>query len=127
MASPCPSSPRSTTNSNSSLFRISIARTSSTTSGSPFTRTGNGEDPSEGKNVTDTFVGSIVGRGCSGDEEEGRRGTDPVAAKIRPQLASSPYSAVLTKAEVEMRDAMLCASLYVGAPCTGNGIRWEFP
>ena len=49
--------------------------------------------------------------------EEGRKGTDPVAAKIRPQLASSPYSAVLTRAEVDMRDAMLCASRYVGVPC----------
>jgi hypothetical protein len=70
-------------------------------------------------NVTDTFAGSMVGGESEGDEEEGRRVTDPVAAKIRPQLASSPYSAVLTKAEVEMRDAMLRASRYVGAPWIG--------
>ncbi len=60
--------------------------------------------------------------GCTevvGDNEsEGSSGTDPVAANIRPQLASSPYNAVFTSAEVEMRDAMLCASRYVGAPCT---------
>lgn len=62
----------------------------------------------------------MAGRGSEGEEEEGRRGTDPVAAKIRPQLASSPYRAVLTRAEVEMRDAMLCASRYVGAPCVWN-------
>ena len=61
-------------------------------------------------------MGSIAGCKSEWREEEGRRGTDPVAANIRPQLASSPYSAVLTKAEVEMREAMLCASLYVGAP-----------
>jgi hypothetical protein len=33
-----------------------------------------------------------------------------------PDLASSPYKAVLTSAEVEMRDATLCASAYVDAP-----------
>ena len=33
-------------------------------------------------------------------------------------FASSPNSAVLTSAEVEMRDATACASLYVGAPST---------
>lgn len=62
----------------------------------------------------------MVGHGDEGDEDEG---TDPVAAKLRPQLASSPYSTVLTNAEVEMRDAILCASRQVGAPCMGTGFR----
>lgn len=48
------------------------------------TRTGSGVVPSEGKKVTLTLVGSMVGAGASA--EEGRSGTEPVAAKIRPQL-----------------------------------------
>lgn len=61
-----------------------MARSSFTFSGSPFTRTGSGVVPSEGKKVTLTLVGSIVGAGAPA--EEGRNETEPVAAKIRPQL-----------------------------------------
>ena len=62
-----------------------MALTSSTFSGSPFTSTGRGEEPSDGINDTDTFVGSIIG--TDNEVDDGRRGTDPVAARIRPQLS----------------------------------------
>ena len=61
-----------------------MARSSFTFSGSPFTRTGSGFVPSEGKKVTLTLVGSMVGAGAP--VEDGRSETEPVAAKIRPQL-----------------------------------------
>ena len=75
-----------------------------------------------GINETDTRFG-IRGVESLGGERE------PDAARIRPQLcgksdqlvyekrggiitnlASSPYNAVLTRAEVEIRDAIACAS-----------------
>lgn len=97
---------------------ISDARVSSTFSGSPFTRSGRGIDPSVGMNETETLVGSI---GFV-------RGMDPVAARMRPQLpigfktsdtgaqvgsayfASSPNNAVFTSADVDILDATLWAS-----------------
>ncbi len=72
------------------------------------------------------------------DTREGSMGaesswSDPREARIRPQLrmtvknlfrtckiethfASSPYSAVFTSAEVEIREAIVCASSYVFVP-----------
>lgn len=40
--------------------------------------------PSDGMNVTLTVLGSIVG--AAEELEDGDRGTEPVAARIRPQL-----------------------------------------
>ena len=72
--------PRSTSTSMSSRLRISFARSSSTFSGSPFTRSGRRAVPSEGMKVTLTLVVSMAAPFESG--------TEPVAARTRPQLQS---------------------------------------
>lgn len=98
--------PNSTRISRSSSARISLARASSTFSGSPLTRSCNAGVPSCGTNETETLVGSISNPGCE----------YPTAQRMRPQLASWPCSAHLTSEEVEMVEATLCAPSYVGAP-----------
>ena len=56
--------PNSTRISRSSSARISLARPSSTFSGSPLTRSCNAGVPSCGTNATETLVGSISNPGC---------------------------------------------------------------
>ena len=64
--------PQSTKTSKCFKLRISFARSLSTFSGSPFT-TSSGDVPSEGKKVTLTLVGSMVGAGVPVEEARKKR------------------------------------------------------
>ena len=90
---------------------MTFALSSSTFSGSPFFKRGSIELPSVGIKDTETVFGVIGAESL----------VEPVAARTRPQLekdekgdpeivgfahlASSPYKAVFTSAEVEILDA----------------------
>lgn len=77
----------------SSILKICFARSSSTFSGSPLTKTGSSAVPSEGTKVTETFEGLITGTSSEFGEEE--RGTEPVAARIRPQLIVHDFKCII--------------------------------